>query len=533
MTTIQETASQILDVGQRRFWADDYEKRMDTFADVVEGLDPAARAQLFDEILEQDSGATMSWLTVDRLDSLAREGRITANERSAVLEGFGDAYVAGEIGFQDAMAFTNIFGSGAVGGIGLNPDPAQLEALLGTLSAANGGDPGFIEKFATAMLQQRLYSEPMAVLPHERDALAGVLLNALDEAGGSSSVHNALSSLSGGQKAALLESLASSGLAFRNPSLDGTAVRDPMAIVIEATSRHGGSQDALEMVRFVSASSTGNVLENHFHDMDNKPYEERADALGELFLTHGDVILTDLTVADPGQTVGSSNDRSTVTGENLLALSNLVRITGLNPDNPRADAVMDMVGDFAAANIRAGNLTDQDDVNGDGEVNALDIEARDAGNGRAAMIGAIMQDAVSSGYVDLRADIAARDAFVGFVLDVAISAIPVGGDFAAKAITDQVSGALGGLSEAVRDRIAESLAAIPKDLLTDAQGQLTAAAKDAIIEALPEDYQYLEGIKGESNTLIADVILSASLRDYQLTESMGEYRSYIDQARGD
>ena len=87
MTTIQETASQILDVGQRRFWADDYEKRMDTFADVVEGLDPAARAQLFDEILEQDSGATMSWLTVDRLDSLAREGRITANDAARVLKG--------------------------------------------------------------------------------------------------------------------------------------------------------------------------------------------------------------------------------------------------------------------------------------------------------------------------------------------------------------------------------------------------------------------------------------------------------------
>ena len=52
MTTIEDTASRILDVGDRRFWRDDYEARMDAFADVLEGLDPAARAELFDEILD-------------------------------------------------------------------------------------------------------------------------------------------------------------------------------------------------------------------------------------------------------------------------------------------------------------------------------------------------------------------------------------------------------------------------------------------------------------------------------------------------
>src|SRR5690606_13666700 len=131
------------------------------------------------------------------------------------------------------------------------------------------------------------------------------------------------------------------------------------------------------------------------------------------------------------------------------------------------------------------NLTEGTDVNNDGVVDGLDTAAIDAGNGRAAMVGAVMQDAVSSGYVDLRADIAARDAFVGFLLDVAISAIPVAGDFAARSITSRVSDALGGLDEGVRNRIAESLAAMPKEALVDAQGQLTDAAKAAIIEALP------------------------------------------------
>ena len=373
------------------------------------------------------------------------------------------------------------------------------------------------------MLQQRLYSEPMAVLPHERDALAGVLLNALDEAGGSSSVHNALSSLSGGRRPRCWSrSRAAAGVP---QSVAGrTAVRDPMAIVIEATSRHGGSQDALEMCAS-SVPFTGNVLENHFHDMDNKPYEERADALGELFLTHGDVILTDLTVADPGQTVGSSNDRSTVTGENLLALSNLVRITGLNPDNPRAEAVMDMVGDFAAANIRAGNLTDQDDVNGDGEVNALDIEARDAGNGRAAMIGAIMQVRQLRLFRPAAISPPAMRSWAScWTLRSPPSRLAV--TSRRKRSPTRCRAALGGLNEAVRDRIAESLAAIPKDLLTDAQGQLTAAQRTRSSRRCRRTTSTSRASRA-SEYLHADVILSASLRDYQLTES-GRIRSYID-----
>lgn len=532
MTTIEDTASRILDVGDRRFWRDDYEARMDAFADVLEGLDPAARAELFDEILEQDGGATLSWLTVDRLDRLVGEGRITAQERTAVLEAFGQAYLDGEIELPDALAFTSLFGSGATGGIGLNPDPGPLQDLLATLEDATGNSPAFLEAFATDVLQQRLFPEHALVLPHERDALAGILLNALDRAGGSASVHNVLTSLTDAQRTALLESVAGSGMAFHNPMLDGAGVRDPMAIAIEATSRHGTPQAALDLVRFVAEHSTGNSLENHFYDFDNKPLDARAEALSELFLAHGDTLLADLTVADPRQTPGSTNDRSTAIGENLAALSNLLRITGLNPDNSRAAEVMAMLGDFAAANIRVGNLTEGTDVNNDGVVDGLDTAAIDAGNGRAAMVGAVLQDAVSSGYVDLRADIAARDAFVGFLLDVAISAIPVAGDFAARSITSRVSDALGGLDEGVRNRIAESLAAMPKEALVDAQGQLTDAAKAAIIEALPEDYQYLEGIKSESNTFIADTILGASDRDYQVSESMSDYRDYIDRARG-
>jgi hypothetical protein len=534
MPDIQQIASNVLDKGDRFLIKDDYEARMDYFAQEMEKLDPSARAALFDEILEQDSGAPMSWLTTDRLDSLVSEGRITGQERDAVMDAFGQAYVDGDIDLVQALEFTNLFGNGAIGPMGLmSPAADKLEALMQTLTDSNSGySSQFIEKFAGDVLSQRVLADPPMFTPAEQGAYVGVLLNALQQSGGSTAVHNVVSQLSPEQQAALRDAAGGEGLAFRNPAYDGAGVRDPMAILTEAVSRHGTSSEVLDLVNYVNEHSSGDILENQFFDPDNKPYDERAEALGELFVTHSDTILKDLTVANPTQTSGSTNDRATVVGDNLAALSNLVRLTGLNPDNSHSAAVMSALGDFASENIRIGNMAENTDANGDGKVDDADIQAIDTGNGRAAMIGAVLQDAVSSGYVDLRNDQAAREAFMGFVIDVAVSAIPVGGDFAAKAITDKVSAALGGLSEQVRSTIADSLAAIPKELLTNAQGELTDQAKQAIIDALPEDYQYLEGIKEQSNGFIESTIIGSSVRDYQITESMSDYRDYIDKSKG-
>jgi len=531
---IEAKAAEILDVGDRWLRTDDYEARMDYFAQELEKLDPGARAALFDEILEQDSGAPQSWLTVERLNNLVQEGRITSQERDAIFDAFGAAYVDGDIELVDALQFTGLFGSGAISPLGLLPHSAdQLNALLGTLTGSNSPySSQFVEKFATDVLSQRIFAEPRMFNSSEQAAYAGVLLNALEQSGGTAAVDRVLSQLPDSQRSALRDAVSAEGRVFHdNPTLEGANVRDPMVILVEATSRHGSDAEVLDLVQYVNAHSSGNFLENHYYDGDNKPIAQRAEALSELFLSHSDTILDALTVANPAQTPGSTNDRSTVVGTNLAALSNLVRLTGLNPDNPRAADVMARIGEFTSGNIRLGNMPENSDVNGDGVVDGRDIEAIDAGNGRAAMIGAVMQDAVSSGYVDLRADQAAREAFLGFVIDVAVSAIPVGGKLAGDAISDRVSDALGGLSEGVRKQIAESLSSIPEELLTNAQGGLTDAAKQAILDALPEDYEYLEGIKLESNTFIEDTILSASDRDYQITESMSDYRDYIDRSR--
>ncbi|HRN61055.1 MAG TPA: hypothetical protein PLF73_01155 [Luteimonas sp.] len=532
---VEAKAAEILDVGDRRFRRDDYEARMDFFAQELEKLDPNARAALFDEILEQDSGAPQSWLTVKRLNNLVGEGRITSQERDAIFDAFGAAYVNGDIELSDALQFTGMFQSGVANDMGLQPQSVdRLNVLLDTLTGSNSpNSSAFLEKFAADVLSQRVFSDGQQIYNSwEQSAYAGVLLNALEQSGGTAAVDSVMSQLSDGQRSELRDAVAAGGGIFHvSPYFKDSGLRDPMVILIDATSQHGSEAEVLELVQYVNANSSGNILENHFFDSDNKPIPQRAEALSELFLTHSDTILDSLTIADPAQTPGSTNDRSTVVGSNLAALSNLVRLTGLNPDNPQAAEVMARIGDFTSDNIRLGNMPEGTDVNGDGLVDGKDIAAIDAGNGRAAMIGAVMQDAVSSGYADLREDQAAREAFLGFIIDVAFSAIPAGGKLAGDAISERVSDALGGLSEGTRKQIAESLSSIPEELLTNAQGGLTDTAKQAIIDALPDDYAYLEDIKLESNTFIEDSILSASDRDYQITESMSDYRDYIDRSR--
>src|SRR5690606_12316903 len=137
--------------------------------------------------------------------------------------------------------------------------------------------------FATDVLTERVLAEPSMFTPAEQGAYAGVLLNALSQSGGSTAVHNVMSQLSPEQQSALRDAVGAEGISFGNPAYEGSNVRDPMAILTEAVSRHGTSAEVLDLVDYVNAHSSGNILENRFFDGDNKPYDQRAEALGELF----------------------------------------------------------------------------------------------------------------------------------------------------------------------------------------------------------------------------------------------------------
>lgn len=524
MTSISEQADAILDVGERFFLLpDNHDARLDHFAEVIEKLDPQERAELFDTILEKDGGATMSWLTPERLDKLVESGRITGLERDAITDAFAQSYLDGDITLGEASMFTGMGGTSAVGPMGLmTPESEGLQSLMDMLVGSDSPVAReFLEKFATDMLGEQLLVDPPMMTPDELGGRAGILLNALEQSGGTQAIHNVLGGLSAEQRDSLYAAVGQEGISFGSPMLEGVDVTDPMELVIQAVAEHGTAADALHLVEYVGENSSGNIVENQFYGSDNKPVPGRADALTELFIAHGDTLLRDLTPVNPTHTNGSGNEESTVVGESLATLSNLVRLTALNPDSARGGEAMDVLGDFVSDNVRTSNQPESGD------------NLREVGDAttRVAMIGAVMQDAVDAGYIDLRADAAARDEMVGFLLDIAISAIPVAGDLAAKPVADAVSEMLGdsSLSGPISDKLGE----LAGGRITDAQGRLTDEAKQAIIDALPEDHAFLEEVKGMSNDFITGHILESADRRGAIVPYMQSYSDWIDGAQGE
>lgn len=97
MTTVTETASRVLDAGSRPIIKDNYEQRLDYFAQEMAGKDRDFQAQVIAEIIRQDPGAFDSWLKSDRLQDLVGEGLITQQEANDLLGGFAHGLGNGTI----------------------------------------------------------------------------------------------------------------------------------------------------------------------------------------------------------------------------------------------------------------------------------------------------------------------------------------------------------------------------------------------------------------------------------------------------
>lgn len=97
MTTVTETASRVLDAGARPIIRDNYEQRLDYFAQEMAGKDRDFQAQVIAEIIRQDPGAFDSWMKSDRLQDLVGEGLITQQEATDLLAGFAHGLENGTI----------------------------------------------------------------------------------------------------------------------------------------------------------------------------------------------------------------------------------------------------------------------------------------------------------------------------------------------------------------------------------------------------------------------------------------------------
>jgi hypothetical protein len=97
MTDISAVASRVLDEGSRPIIKDNYEQRLDYFAQELAGKDREYQAQVIAEVMRQDPGAFDSWLKSDRLQDLVAEGLVTRQEADDLLAGFAHGLEDGTI----------------------------------------------------------------------------------------------------------------------------------------------------------------------------------------------------------------------------------------------------------------------------------------------------------------------------------------------------------------------------------------------------------------------------------------------------
>ncbi len=505
-TEIQETAARIKAAGER-FWTDDYDARADVFASEMGKLDVESRAKLWDAVAAQDPGAFNSWLSPDRISGLVDSGKISSMEQGQMAEGFAAAYNNdngnGEISYDQASQFLQVNNATQMApALSYGSFPA-LETFLG--SSCGPEMTAFREDFGRETLRREVdaVQNPGGSFPNSLKS--GLAIKIMADSGDSDMVARAYASFDATDRATLLASVAEGSTGFVN-----SGEIDPLATLIESVGHRGSNSQisldyttgsgvrysdkfgdmANEMVQFAADNK-----DYFFDEYDStKPVDSRAEAMGTLLNTHRDAILDRFADFDIGTEAGENGVKQEFV-DNAVTLGNLFRLTTLNSDNSQQTANLNSVTDYAMKQKEA-------------LINDPQGDDADVYLGRLTMLGGAMLDGIQQGYIDLAKDEAATKALVGFVVDVALAAVPV-----PSLIADGGKAAVAGLFE--NEAITKALQGVVGNVIDKQTGQLTDAGKAAIVEALGAEAGGLEAQKSVADAIIESAILGGLGGDTQ------------------
>jgi hypothetical protein len=414
------------------------------------------------------------------------------------------------------------------------------------LESLNSAKPpaGVVKEFATKFLKDLVDPLNCAHLPAQlRTTQLAMLLAGLEKSGGANAVYDAWSGLSTEDHARLVELASSEGLRFADKRIRGLEVRDPMLVITESVAKFGSSEQALALIRAVDQQSQGRSFDNkYFSYRDHKPFAERAQALSEVFLAHHDDILKALTVRDIRVVEGQTNAKKTVSGDNLAVLANLVRITALNPNNPKSAAVREVLSKFTFEQIRTGNLgpwekkiADKPDRETEEFNRKVDVHNREVTEAieRVSKITGAMRYALEAGYEDVHADeaeqLAFRQAIAEFAIDTVLKYLPAG-KFVGEELGRELADALP-TNSLFREPLRKAIDEVSKELATRggaaATGKFKEMVRERLIQNLPAEYRDLEKMKGMFNIFVQAITDTASFHLDDLTE-----KASIERARG-
>lgn len=520
---IQETAARVKETGDR-FWYDprgnDLEARTDVFASEMVKLDVESRAKLWEAVIDNSTGGLSPELIGDMVDS----GRISALEQGKIAEGFAAAYNNGDVSYGEASQFLQTYYATTTAP-GDNEPFQALETFLG--SSCGPEMTAFREDFGRETLRREVEAveNPSNAVPVPLKS--GLAIKIMADSGDSDMVARAYASFDATDRKTLLASVAEGSTGYIN-----TVTFDPLATLIESVGRRGSdSQTTLDYT-----TGSGVRKSDKFGDMakeivqfaaDNKEYffdqidstvpiDSRAEAMGKLLNTHRDVILDSFANFSIKPKEGEQGVKQKLV-DNAVVLGNLFRLTALNSDNSHQTANLQSITDYAAKQKEA-------------LVNDPHGADADVYLGRLTILGGAMLDGIQQGYIDLAKDEAATKALVGFVVDVALAAVPLAG-LLKEVKKDGGQAVLSGLFN--NKAIDDALARVKEKLIDDVTGELTEAGKAAIVEALGPEAGGLEAQKSVANAIIESAILGGLPGDTQfiLTDSIIDKLDLIDKQR--
>jgi len=503
-----EAAKRILDVGSQ-WGTDDYDKRLDAFADELGKGDALYREQLTAEIFKQDPNALGSWLQPDRANKLQNEGRISHDQKGVLAESLAAAYNNGDIpqfeigvgpipkdgnmGKVQMSQLENRLLSGFFtnGGLGAGPDTLQnaqnLREFIDFFNVSSGPEvAAFRETFGKHLIDQYVLNPAVGYNnPSQRDAAALLATNILGFDNNRPEIAvNALQGYDAGQLKTIMESAARADGSLGQEAIKGLAESrglDPR----DASVYDGGTLLMLAVARTDSPAADKLAVEfaKMAHDapsvFEGPGGKDRIDALTLTVSSHSKAVFDVLTNFDTTNIQGKSDTNNLQFKENATDLGALFQLTLFNPDSTYSATLQGKIVDYATGLTTA--------INQPGS-NTEEI-------GRLAMLQASLSDAITQGYDKLNADEAKKKELIGFVVDLALSALPVGKWTSAsveKVIVDTFAN---------NPKLQDALKGLSGKLIDATTGKLTDEAKKTIVDTLGKQEGSLEIAKNSVNHL--------------------------------
>jgi hypothetical protein len=230
--------------------------------------------------------------------------------------------------------------------------------------------------------------------------------------------------------------------------------------------------------------------------------KDRVDALTLAVASHHKPVLDALTDYDNTYIGNESKPNLQQYMQNASDLGALFKLTLFNPDSTYSASLQEKMVGYAGELAKTIN---NPGANGD-EV------------GHMAMLQAGLTDGVRQGFEQLARDQAKVKETLGFLLDLAVSAVPFGkmtSDGLQKVVTETFGN---------NPRLQEALKAPLEKLVDQGSGKLTDEGKKALLDSLDTPHRNLEIARSAANTLNETFMKQVSPSDYDRKQIDTDYK---------